>query len=111
VVELGIRRRLDMGELTRRTALVAGSVSAVTLLGAQAVAQQREGGAEREVSTDLGEKQRLRTASPTRRWYALNFPTLQAAVNYVNAPPAQGPGEFIISDRPTGSGYDAAVYL
>jgi hypothetical protein len=111
--------------------LVAGSAAAAaaTFLGSQAIAQRRgrgEGAPERElgrgqgeqaqagaqVTTNPADKLRIRAASPSRRWYTLNFPTVQAAVNYANLPPAQGPGEFMITDRSgEGSGYDVCIYM
>jgi hypothetical protein len=112
-----------MAETTRRSALVAGSAAAAaaTLLGSQAIAQQRQSGAgaqEREtaegaqLTTNPADKLRIRAAASTRKWYALTFPTVQAAVNYANLPPAQGAGEFIVSDRANdASGYDVGIYL
>jgi hypothetical protein len=82
-------------------------------LGSQAGAQERGQRAEAQpLTTNPADKLRFRAASPTRRWYTLTFPTVLAAVNYANLPPAQGGGEFLISDRSgEGSGYDVCIYM
>jgi hypothetical protein len=42
-------------------------------------------------------------AAPVKIWRTLNFPTPAAAVNFVNAPPAQVAGEAVFSDLPNGT--------
>jgi hypothetical protein len=41
-------------------------------------------------------------AAAAQTWHVLTFATTQAAVNFVNLPPAQGAGQAVFSYRPDG---------
>ncbi|HEY0814531.1 MAG TPA: hypothetical protein VGE11_14730 [Pseudonocardia sp.] len=45
----------------------------------------------------------LHLNAPPKTWHFLNFATVQAAVNFVNAAPAQGAGEITATARNDGT--------
>lgn len=55
-------------------------------------------------------KTALSTSETVKTWHALTFPTLDAAVHFVNLTPAQVAGEFVFSNRSDGQ-VDIAYFL
>jgi hypothetical protein len=92
-----------MTHISRRGVMAATlGVAGSALIGSNAFAEE-----EAPRSTD--EKSKLRAA--TKKWLHFGpFATLDAVVQFVNLPPAQGAGEVVVVPRTDGK-FDVLIYL